>query len=70
MTGAFRAHRPMPDGGEHALDRVCRSQMVPVLGGEVVEGSSASRSFTRQATAPSYFALYFSANSVIAASAC
>jgi len=31
-------HRPMPDGGEHALDRVRRSQMVPVLGGEVVKG--------------------------------
>ena len=25
------------DGGEHALDRIGRAQMVPVLGGEVVE---------------------------------
>ena len=27
----------MPDGGEHALDRVGRPQVVPVLGREVVE---------------------------------
>jgi hypothetical protein len=28
----------MPDGGEHALDRVRGSQVVPVLGREVVKG--------------------------------
>ena len=34
---ALRADGPMPDRGEHALDRVGRPQVVPVLGGEVVE---------------------------------
>src|SRR4051812_15596724 len=28
----------MPDGGEHALDRIGGPQVVPVLGGEVEEG--------------------------------
>jgi len=28
----------MPNGGERALNRVCRAQMFPVLGRKVVEG--------------------------------
>ena len=35
---ALGPHCAMPNGCEHALDRVRRSQMVPVLGREVVEG--------------------------------
>ena len=31
------AHRPMPNGGEHALDRVGRAQMIPVLGRDVIK---------------------------------
>jgi hypothetical protein len=35
---AFRSDGPMPHGREGAFDRVGRSQVLPVLGGEVVEG--------------------------------
>jgi hypothetical protein len=35
---SFRPCRSMADGCEGALDRVGRPQMLPVLGGEVVEG--------------------------------
>jgi tetratricopeptide (TPR) repeat protein len=31
------AHRPVPDRGEHALDRVRRPQVIPVLGRKIVE---------------------------------
>ena len=34
---ALRADGPVPDRGEHALDRVGRPQVIPVLGREVVE---------------------------------
>src|SRR5215203_7205465 len=37
-SAPFRAHGPMPDGGEHALDRVGGPQGIPVLGREVEEG--------------------------------
>src|SRR6266702_7202194 len=33
-----RSDGSMPDGGEGALNRVCRTQMFPVLGRKVVEG--------------------------------
>lgn len=33
----FRAHRSVANGGKDALDRIRRSQMIPVFGGEVVE---------------------------------
>src|SRR3954467_3587510 len=32
------APRPVPRRGEDALDGVCRPKVIPVLGGEVVEG--------------------------------
>ena len=35
---SLRSGRSMADGGERALDRVGRAQVLPVLGGEVVEG--------------------------------
>ena len=34
---AFHADRAMPDRREHAFNRICRAQMVPVLGGKVEE---------------------------------
>src|SRR5664280_1899813 len=43
--------------------------MIPMLGGEVVEGHIVSRSFVRHSTALSYFAPYFSAKTSIATSA-
>lgn len=36
--GALGPDRPMSDGGEDALDRIAGAQVVPVLGGEGVEG--------------------------------
>ena len=35
---ALGPHRAVPDGGKHALDRVGRAQVIPVLGRKVVEG--------------------------------
>ena len=35
---SFRTDRAVTHGGERALDRVGRPQMLPVLGGKVVEG--------------------------------
>ena len=35
---APRSDRSMPNSRERALDRVCGSQVLPVLGGEIVEG--------------------------------
>jgi hypothetical protein len=36
--GTFGADRAMPDGGEHTRDRIRGLHVVPVLGGEVIEG--------------------------------
>jgi hypothetical protein len=35
---SLQPNRPVPHGGESAFDGVCGSQVVPVLGREVVEG--------------------------------
>ena len=35
---ALRSDRAMPHRGERALDRICAAQVLPMLGGEVVEG--------------------------------
>ena len=35
---AFRADRPVAHGGKGAFDRVGRAQVLPMLGGKVVEG--------------------------------
>ena len=66
---ASRAHRPVPHGGEHALDGVRRSQMVPLLGGEVVEGQQRVAGLHQAGDRPLVFRADFSANSAIAASA-
>ena len=63
------AHRPVPDGGEDALDGVRSAQVVPVLGRVVEEGQQGLAALVRQATARGYFTPYFSSKTAMAASA-
>lgn len=66
---SLAAHGSMPDGGENALDRVARTQVLALFTWEVVEGSSTLRHLVRQVTALSYLAPYFSAKESVVVSA-
>ena len=45
----------MPDSGEGALDRIACTDVLPVLGWEVVEGEQRVSVLARQSAALSYF---------------
>lgn len=59
----------MPDCGEHALDRVQGSQMLPLLGGEVVANEQRLGVLGQTGDAARVFGSYFSLKVSIAASA-